>query len=354
MKPLTLLLFFFGVFVPKASAQNNAAPPADSVRLPTIFHYLFQPEVLTVTLEFDFAQLMRGKEGNTLQPAKFRYVDKTGKSQEIAVEVKPKGHSRRKICDIPPIKVKFPPEFLAANNLQPLQTLEMVVFCKNEHGFEQYVLREYAAYRLYSILTENSLRVQLLKIKFKEVGAKQASAEGYAFFVEPEEELAQRLQGKLVESLRISPRGLEARDFDVLSLFEFMIGNTDWYVDNRHNLFTLSIPGDTMLTAVPFDFDYSGFVHTPYALPAERLNIPNVTARYFLGLCRRPDDWIATLLLFKTKKAELLDFCQHFSPFSKDSRKYTIQYLEGFFELLDNPKQVQERIVEHCGTAFIK
>ena len=355
MKQLPLLLLLaFGVFSQKSAAQTPDTLSRDSAQRLTLFQYFFQENALDATLELDFEQLLREKEGNAFRPAQLRYVDKTGAAQEVAVGIKPKGHSRRTICDIPPVKIRFPKEFLTAHGLQPSSVLELVVICKEEPGYEQYVLREYAAYRLYNILTGKSLRVQLLKLKFQQTGKKGTEAEGFAFFTEPEEELAQRLGGKVVEPSRISPKGLEPTEFDVLSLFEFMVGNTDWYVYNRHNIATMIIEGDSLPIGVPYDFDYSGFVRTPYAVPAERLKIPDVTIRYFLGLCRRPDDWQPTLQLFRDKKADLLGFCQQFPHFNKDSRKYTTGYLEDFFELLDNPKKVQEKIVEHCGAAFIK
>lgn len=355
MKQFTLcLLFAFGVFSSKSAAQTNDTLSRDSARLPTVFQYFFQENALDVTLELDFEELLREKGRNAFRPAQFRYLDKTGTAQKTPVEIKPKGHSRRTICDIPPIKVKFPKAFLAANGLQSMATLELVVICKDEPGYEQFVLREYAAYRLYNILTGNSLRVQLLKLKFQQTGKKSPSAEGFAFFTEPEGELAERLGGKVIEPTRISPKGLEPDEFDLLSLFEFMIGNTDWYVYNRHNLATLLVEGDSLPIGVPYDFDYSGFVHTPYAQPAERLKIPDVTVRYFLGLCRQPVEWAPTLQLFRGKKAEMLGFCEQFPYFSKTSRKYTTGYLEDFFELLDDPQKVKDKIVDHCGSAFIK
>lgn len=350
MKLSTLLtLLALGGFLGKTLAQIP-----DSAGLPSVFQHFFQEKPLDVALELDFETLLLEKERNNYRPAKFRYTDSTGTVQEVSAEVKPKGHSRRKVCDIPPLKVKFPREFLVKHHLRPQPVLELIVICKEEPGYEQYVLREYAAYRLYNILTPNSLRVQLLRLQFKQTGKKSSVLEGFAFFTEPEPELAERLGGKVIEPNRISPKGLEPAEFDVLSLFEFMVGNTDWYVLNRHNIATMLLEGDSLPIAVPYDFDYSGFVRTPYAVPAERLKIPAVTIRYFLGLCRRPEDWQPTFQLFQGKKAELLGFCQQFQYFNKESRKYTVGYLEEFFELLDDPKKVQEKIVQHCGTAFIK
>ncbi len=354
MKQSALLSFLLGIFLPGLLAQSATAPLPDSLRLPTMFQHLFHENAPTMTIELDFEQLLREKEGNIYQPAKFQYLDKSGVQREVTVDVKPKGRSRRKICDIPPIKVRFPREFLVANGFQPIQALEMVVICKDEPGYEQYVLREYAAYRLYNILTDKSLRTQLVKLKFKTTDEQEKSAEGFAFFIEPFEEMAQRLHSQILKPTRISPKGLQPREFDVLSLFEFMIGNTDWYVYNRHNIAVAHIQGDSLPIGVPYDFDYSGFAHTSYSLPAERLKISNVTTRYFLGLCRRPEDWEPTLKLFQSKKPELIGFCKQFPHFDKESRQYTTGYLEDFFDLLDNPKKVEEQIVEHCGAAFIK
>ena len=62
-----------------------------------------------------------------------------------------------------------------------------------------------------------------------------------------------------------------------------MIGNTDWSVGNSHNLQVLQLPEYDKGVPIPYDFDYSGFVGTNYAIPRSTLPIESVEERYFSG-----------------------------------------------------------------------
>jgi hypothetical protein len=64
-----------------------------------------------------------------------------------------------------------------------------------------------------------------------------------------------------------------------------MIGNTDWSNTTQHNSKMLDI-GQRKFVPVPYDFDYSGFVNAPYAIPYDYLPIKKVTDRLYRGICR--------------------------------------------------------------------
>ena len=51
----------------------------------------------------------------------------------------------------------------------------------------------------------------------------------------------------------------------LLGVFQYFIGNTDWWMPRRHNIAVLTVEDSTY--AVPFDFDLSGAVDAPYAKP---------------------------------------------------------------------------------------
>lgn len=334
----------------------QAQPARDTAQTPTVFEYFQREKILDFSFELDLDALIAEKDSNTYRPALMRYTDLQGIPRSVLVEVRPKGHSRRKICDIPPLKVRFPDGFLSSNRLSPEagRIIEMVLVCKNDGIYNQYVLREFLSYKLYNLLTDKSFRVQLGQIALYAKGDRQPATSGYAFFIEPEKDLAHRLQAKVLEPKRMSSKGLQAGEFDLLTLFQFMIGNTDWYILNRHNTAILQCAGDSLPIAVPFDFDYCGLVNAPYAVPPTRLALSHVTTRYFLGLCRRPEEWATTFQLFQDKKPALLQCCRDLKALNKDSRRYAESYLQGFFDLLADPVKVKEQILEHCGMAFIK
>lgn len=347
MKPL--FLAFFSTFSQFFFGQTpNEAP--------SVFEYFVRENISNITLETQVEKLLLNKSDNkTWRPATMVYKDTKQMTRAVEVEIRPKGHARRKICDMPPLKIRFGTEFLKSEGLDTsVRVLESVLTCKNESPYEQYVLREYASYRLYNILTDKSLRAHLLQLDLREKRARTTSSTGYAFFIEPEEVIAKRLKGRKREPRILSPNGIQPVSLDQLALFELMIGNTDWAISNRHNINTLLLPGDSLLTAVPYDFDYAGLVNTDYAVPGKGVNIPTVRTRYFKGPCRDAATWEATIKVFEAKKSEMLAFCTDFQAFEKSSRKHVIDYIEDFFELLADPNKRKSKILEHCGEEYLK
>jgi hypothetical protein len=55
-------------------------------------------------------------------------------------------------------------------------------------------------------------------------------------------------------------------------MFQYMIGNTDWYVNTRHNI-DIYQKKDGALIPVAFDFDFAGVINMPYAMPSREIPI---------------------------------------------------------------------------------
>ncbi|MBK9016939.1 MAG: hypothetical protein IPM82_24355 [Saprospiraceae bacterium] len=129
---------------------------------------LFQTEdYLSITLESDFQNLKKNKNTDDYQPAVLSYQDKDGSTVRWEIEIKPRGKMRRMVCTMPPLKLKFQKAAIKEQGLEKYRTLEMVEICQQGKDYEQYLLREYVAYKLYNMLTDQSFRVQLVKIDFK-------------------------------------------------------------------------------------------------------------------------------------------------------------------------------------------
>jgi len=72
----------------------------------------------------------------------------------------------------------------------------------------------------------------------------------------------------------------------------YMIGNLDWSMRAGpagegccHNGRLLAGNGP-YYTPVPYDFDYSGLVDAPYAVPPDGFKISNVKSRVYQGYCK--------------------------------------------------------------------
>ena len=64
-----------------------------------------------------------------------------------------------------------------------------------------------------------------------------------------------------------------------MSVFQYMVGNTDWSMVRFHNVEVSRTPRGVYVP-VPYDFDWTGLVSTRYARPNEGLGIRSVRQRF--------------------------------------------------------------------------
>jgi hypothetical protein len=314
----------------------------------SILETLLREDYLEMTLELNFKDILRHKRVKEYKPGKLSYLDESGNQQNWDIEVRTRGNMRLQVCSLPPLKLRFSKKELAAKGLSKHHTLKLVICCREARGFEQFVLREYLAYRLYNILTEQSLRVQLGKVKIIDTGGDKAPLENFAFIIEDDDEMAERCGGKILSGSFANSRVLNTDECERFSLFQYMIGNTDWYVYSGHNIEMFGKTGTSTPIPVPYDFDYAGLVSTPYAVPNDQIPITHISERYYQGFCRPKEDTHRTIALFLDKKEEVMAYARQFPHFNARSRKYVLKYLGSFYKTIENPKRVKREILQKC------
>jgi len=131
-------------------------------------------------------------------------------------------------------------------------------------------------------------------------------------------------------------------------MFEYMIGNTDLSIRSLHN-FRVVLTPDGHRFPVPYDFDYSGLVNTPYAVPNPLVQLSTVRERLYLGPCQAPEVLNVFAKRFLAARPQLLavyDDLPHVSPkYVNDAKKY----LEGFFRAIETPAGVKRAFVNGCN-----
>ena len=116
---------------------------------------------------------------------------------------------RNKICYLPPLKIDFSKNDLRAAGIKgKYDNLKLVVHCKNGSAYDDFVLREYLAYKIYNELTDISFRVQLVNLSLEDTEGKQKTIETYGFLIENDKELAARLNGRVLASKFIKQAAL--------------------------------------------------------------------------------------------------------------------------------------------------
>ncbi len=77
---------------------------------------------------------------------------------------------------------------------------------------------------------------------------------------------------------------------DEFVVYQYLIGNTDRWISNLHNIKLVTKTG-VRPVPVPYDFDYSGAINTPYSVPHKSLSIKSVLKYYddFYKVIHNPD-----------------------------------------------------------------
>jgi hypothetical protein len=142
---------------------------------------------------------------------------------------------------------------------------------------------------------------------------------------------------------------VEPRQLLFMSLFQYMIGNTDYSIARLHNVIMLDDVRSVRYT-VPFDFDYAGLVGAHYAVPAKDLGLPSVRDRMYRGPCRTEAEFDEALKPFRERQAELLALPATLTQYglTDGQRRDAEKYLNEFFELISRPDKVRKVFITDC------
>ena len=305
--------------------------------------------LMEVTIETDLKNLVKKKFDPQYQDALFRMKFNDTVTICRKIKIKPRGNMRRKTCYIPPLKLNFPKKKVVLKQFKQFDKIKMVLTCKSSRLYEQYLLQEYYAYRIYNILSDYSLRVRLLRVRYIDTGHKLKPFTKFSFIIEDIDQLAARHNCIRIESKIVGP----ATDLPVLAdvyLFQYMIGNTDWSIPGLHNIYMIK-PKDPMKPkpiVVPYDFDYAGIVNAVYAIPDPLLGIETVRERIYRGRCIDEKYIYDSAKKFRERKQQVLGLYEKDRYLSKGSKNSTIAYLETFYKQIKDEKATKRNIVDEC------
>ena len=308
-------------------------------------------EPLTFTLAADFNAVNRERRPNNkrLFPATITVNDGKG-PQDVAVKIGSRGHFRLmpRNCDFVPIRLELPRGRETAGTIFEGQTsLKLGTHCRGDREYDNYTLREYLTYRLFNMVTPLSFRARLARGTYVDAKTKKTIANRYAIFVEHEHDVARRFGGRIVELPRIVFADLDAPTLNRMMLFEYMIGNTDFSIYALHNVRIVQDRA-RKLYPVPYDFDLSGLVHAPYAVPDPRMGIRSVVDRLYRGPCRTADEFEEAAQAFRAKRADMFTLLESMRDLEPLARGEAKNYLEGFFRSIERPESVKRQFVNSC------
>jgi hypothetical protein len=257
-----------------------------------------------------------------------------------------RGEFRRQNCRMPGLMVNF--KNPSSPILSPLKKMKLTCGCGPTANDEKMLLTEYLIYRMYNLVTDMSFKVRMAKVNYKDVKNKMKEYSQYAFLLEDIDDMAARNNCVEVEGRTFLTEQTNRRQMTIVSLFQYMIGNTDWSVPNYHNVKLMRSKDDSLSLpiVVPYDFDFTGLVNAYYAVPHPDLGIEKITDRLYRGFPRTMEELQEALEIFRKKKSEIYTLVSNFELIKKSERDLMIKYLDDFYRTIENKRQVEKIFIE--------
>jgi hypothetical protein len=286
-------------------------------------------------------------DNSTSHPILLQYKDKDS-IVSIRLAVRTRGYFRRdkSMCKFPPLMLNFLKENKLKNTVfQKQNKLKLVVPCQGD----DYVIREWLVYKLYNLISPRSFKARLTQVEFEDSLGKRKPETHYCFLLEDEKEVAKRNNGFLLEQMMVAMTNTDRSEFKKMAVFQFMIGNTDWSVPYLQNIKLLKTDSLKPPYAIPYDFDHAGIVSTPYALPAEELEMSSVQERRYRGFCE-PDKtaFKEVFPLFNSLKNDFYNVYTNCSLLDAKYVKFVTRYLDDFYKIINNDKDVEKEFGHPC------
>ena len=328
MKNLVFLLVGLWVFALNGQTLSTT---------PSLFDHLSGSEMVDVTLSTDLAKLLASQFAEAeYQDASLSYKNVQGETESWELKVKVRGKFRRQACDFPPLKLNFSKDDLSNRGLASFDKLKLVTHCLEDQGAgEELLLREYLAYKIYQEVSPYSFRVQLVRIKYVDSDGALSSIRRYGFIIEDTDEMAARIGGLECDACTYAaPSLIDDQAAQVHAMFQYFIGNADYSLPVQRNVKLVQRVSDGKLIPVGYDFDFSGIVDAPYALPAGNLGQLANRQRIFLGRTASDADMDRTVQHFFARKNRILNRISRFNLLSKPAREDMREYLLTFYDQL--------------------
>ncbi len=356
---LLLPIFAMGQFAPREEGvfgiESGNPLPVDI--LPPVDKLFESDQLLKVRIETNLQKLYQFKYDPEYQKATFTIEVADTMFVVKKIKVKVRGKTRVTICDDPPLKINFKKTDFEWEWFDKLKSLKIVTPCDDPKLYSKYLMKEYFAYLSFNIFSDVSYQVRYIELTISDKQQQIKEEVKYAFLVENDRKLAKRTGTKEVElddttagamayDLYVNPTDQTLFNLNVMSLFQYMIGNTDYTASLFHNM-KIFKNGDTIFP-VPYDFDYSGLVDANYAIPSKSAPIGNVKERYYLGPCSDQGSFEKAVNYVLSKKPELMQRLNEDSYISTKVKDEIREYIESFYSLISDPVHLESIRVTHC------
>ena len=146
--------------------------------------------------------------------------------------------------------------------------------------------------------------------------------------------------------------GLDEMDpaqLDLVTVFQYLIGNTDWSVIMIHNIRLVQVEGHPFFLPVAYDFDWSGVVNAAYARPDQKLGTKTVRERVYRGACRPMEELKPALARVMERRDSIRDAFASIPDLEPKRLEDALRYLDEGFRMISRPEDFKHEQGRACS-----
>jgi len=319
--------------------------------------------ILDVRIVAPFKQIMKerptnGDDSNDDHPqGTFSFVSADGSNVEFDVKIVTRGNNRRRedVCPFAPLRLDFKKDDLDDTLFDKQNKLKLVTHCyNNSKTYQQAVIKEYLAYRIFNAMTDFSFRVRLLRMTYVYSDKSNDEEVTYAFLIESKDRLGKRIGLDEQDLNAMSITLLDQEYTNLTSIFEYLIGNLDFSPVIGasgeaccHNYALFSKDRKTYWS-IPYDFDLTGLVEPKHYYLNPKYKQRNARQRVYRGRCYNQEYVPATLQKFRDKRPDIEAVIAEQPELNKSARNRVDSYIKSFYKLLDKEDKLVKRFADDC------
>jgi hypothetical protein len=316
---------------------------------------LFSTEdVLEVQMAYSNRDLKKLTNDSTYINLNLTYRDDLDTLRELPVRVRARGNFRRKNCYFSPVKLKIKKEDAKRTVFKGNKELKLVFPCLKESNNNDNVIKELLAYKLYEVISPYHFKTRLLDFTLTEPkGKKLQEHKIKAFFIEDMDELEDRFGAKAMKR-NVHPLQQDSLYSIRNSMFQYMIGNTDFSTGYQHNEKLLFLNGYSI--PIPYDFDMSGLCDVSYAVVSQiegvELPLESVTDRLYRGFKRTDATMHSIRNEFLESQSRMMEIVENHKDYFENANEFEKckKYLLEFFNVMANSDKFKSQILDKART----
>lgn len=346
IKKLILQSVFIALGVHGAFAQN-----LDGIDSLSSISPLFRSsELLYLKLSYSNKALKEKTNDSTYLDSDLSYLAEDDTWKTMPVQLRARGNFRRRNCLNTPIKIKIKRKVSETSLFEGNKKLKLVLPCFNYAGYDDYIVKEYLAYKLYEIVSHYHFKTRLVSITVSDSSRRKTKTRKLlGFLIEDLKNVADRGKGNVLKR-HMQPQTQDATTSVQNALFQFMIANTDFSTTVQHN--QKQLWADQKIYPIPYDFDLSGFVNASYAVVSKvqnrKLPIEDVTERMYRGFQRDEAVFEAVQKHYVSNKAQMLAVLNDHQGLFNRNLEFVLakDFIKNFYKIIENDRRFEKNVID--------